>query len=344
MDPFKLRRLGRAEISVPQMGFGGAPLGDLFTRLTEAEVAATLSAAWAAGVRYYDTAPWYGRGQSEHRIGRFLYRQPREEVLLSSKVGRILSAPVNRMAFEASAETRAWSGGLLFDHRYDYSYDGIMRSYEDSLQRLGMTSIDILTIHDLDFGYHAPEVRVAAYLGQLATGGFRALAELKAAGLIAAIGVGINELGMIPRFVELFDIDFFLLALRYTLGEQSALATEIPLCADRGIGLIIGAVFSSGIYATGPVPGARFNYHEPSPAELERARRIEAACTRHGVPLAAAALQFPLHHPLVALVIPGAFRPEHVVGNIQHMRHDIPDALWAELKHERLIRPDAPTP
>ena len=265
-------------------------------------------------------------------------------MLLSTKVGRVLFAPVNRASFAAGPQARASIGGLPFDYHYDYSYDGIMRSYEDSLQRLGMTSVDILTIHDLDFGYHRPETRVGAYLGQLATSGYRALTELKAAGLISAIGVGINELGMIPRFLELFEIDFFLLALRYTLGEQSALDQEIPLCVDQGIGLIIGAVFSSGIYATGPIPGARFNYRQPSPEELAKVSAIEAVCRRHGVPLAAAALQFPLHHPLVVSVIPGGFRPDHVLSNVHHMQHPIPDMLWADLKHARLIRSDAVTP
>lgn len=339
MDPFTLRKLGKSGISLPLLGFGGAPLGDIFDKVTEGDAEATLRAAWEGGVRYYDTAPWYGRGQSEHRFGRFLYRQPREQILLSTKVGRILSAPRNAATFTLDGR-----GGLPFDLRFDYSYDGIMRSYEDSLQRLGMSRIDMLVIHDLDFSYHAPELRVSAYLGQLATGGYRALAELKAAGLISAIGVGINELGMIPRFAELFDVDFFLLALRYTLGEQTALESEIPLCVAKGIGLVIGAVFSSGLYATGPIAGARFNYREPSPVELKRARRIEAVCRRHDVPLAAAALQFPLHHPLVASVIPGGFRPEHIISNIRYMRHDIPDALWAELKQEMLIRPDSPSP
>jgi D-threo-aldose 1-dehydrogenase len=344
MDPFKLRNLGRSGLLVPQMGFGGAPLGDIFEKIPEDDADATLSAAWNAGIRYYDTAPWYGRGQSEHRIGRFLYRQAREQVILSTKVGRILTAPATGGGLAANILARAQRGGLPFDHHYDYSYDGILRSYEDSLQRLGMPRVDIAVIHDLDFGYHAPEVRVSAYLGQLVTGGYRALAELKSAGLISAIGVGINELGMIPRFVDLFDVDFFLVALRYTLGEQSALDTELPLCAEKGIGIVIGAVFSSGLYATGPVPGARFNYHEPSRDEVERARRILAVCQRHGVPIAAAALQFPLHHPSVASVIPGGFRPEHVVGNVRDMQHEIPNALWAELKAEGLIRADAPSP
>jgi D-threo-aldose 1-dehydrogenase len=343
MDPFKLRKLGPSKVMLPQMGFGGAPLGELFTRVSEADAEATLAAAWQGGVRYYDTAPWYGRGQSEHRIGRFLYRQPRNEVLLSTKVGRVFRAPVNPVAALTGGVT-GWAGGLQFEHRFDYSYDGIMRSYEDSLQRLGMTRVDVLVIHDLDFWHHRTEALVAAYFAQLATSGYRALAELKAAGLIGAIGAGINELGMIPRFLDLFDLDFFVLALRYTLGEQGALESEMPRAAEKGVGFILAGVFSSGLYATGPVAGAKYNYADPSPAELDRARRIEAVCKRHGVPLPAAALQFPLHHPLVASVIPGGFRPEHVTTNIAHMRHDIPDALWGELKHEGLIRADAPTP
>lgn len=314
-------------------------MGDLFVKVSEADAEATLATAWEGGVRYYDTAPWYGRGQSEHRLGRFLYRQPRNEVLLSTKVGRVL-----RASADPEAEPPGWAGGLKFEHHFDYSYDGIMRAYEDSLQRLGMTRVDILIIHDLDFWYHTTESQVVAYLTQLATSGWRALAELRAAGRIGAIGAGINELGMIPRFVDLLDLDFFLVALRYTLGDHSALEVEVPLCAERGIGFVIGAVFSSGIYATGPVPGARFNYHEATQEELERARRIEAVCKGFGVPLAAAALQFPLHHPLVTSVIPGAFQPEHVIHNIAHMRHDIPDALWVELKRQGLIHANAPTP
>lgn len=340
MDPFKRRKLGRSDISLPLFGFGGAPLGELFTTVSERDAEATLSAAWDAGVRYYDTAPWYGRGQSEHRLGRFLYRQPRGEAILSTKVGRVLSAPARPDAFE----TGMWAGGLHFEHRFDYSYDGIMRAYEDSLQRLGMNRIDILVIHDLDYWHHSVEPKVAAHLAVLATSGYRALAELKASGRIKAIGAGINELGMIPRFLELFDLDFFLLALRYTLGEQDTLDREIPLCMERGVGLIIGGVFSSGLYATGPIPGAKYNYDEPSQEELQRAGRIAAICERYGVPLRAAALQFPLHHPAVVSVIPGAFRPEHVTANLADMRRDIPKELWAELKQAGLIRADAPTP
>ena len=260
-------------------------------------------------MRFYDTSPWYGRGLSEHRLGRALYRRPRDDVILSTKVGRIFRAPVDAAEFANSRKKYGWTGGLEFEHHYDYSYDGVMRIYEDSLQRLGMNRIDILIIHDLDLSNHGSEQRVSAYIDQLCTGGFRALAELKAAGRIGAIGAGVNGPGTIPRFVELFDLDFFLVACPYTLGEQQILDVEIPLCVENGIGLIIGAVFNSGLYATGPVPGANYNYHEPTEAQLDKARRIEAVCRRHGVPLAAAALQFPLHHPSSPRSSRGPFIP-----------------------------------
>jgi D-threo-aldose 1-dehydrogenase len=344
MDPFQLRPLGRTDLRLPQLGFGGAPLGDLFTKISDADAEATVETAWREGIRFYDTSPWYGRTQSEHRLGHVLRRKPPEELMLSTKVGRVFHAPRDPIAFAEYRRTAGWVGGLNFEHRFDYSYDGVMRSYEDSIQRLGLTRIDLLVIHDLDLVNHGTEDEVDRHLADLTSSGFRALAELKASGRIRAIGAGVNRIGTIPRFVELFDLDFFLVALPYTLAEQPVLDFEFPLCAERGIGIVIGGVFASGILATGAVPGARYNYHEPTPVEAEKVRRIEAICRRHGVPLASAALQFPLHHSLVAAVIPGAFHPDHVTRNIASMRHPIPDALWAELKHEKLLRQDAPTP
>lgn len=342
MDPFRLRKLGRSNLMLPQLGFGGAPLGNLFTVVTDDEAEATLSGAWDSGVRFFDTSPWYGRGLSEHRFGHFLRRQPRQVVLLSTKVGRIFTAPADPVAFAQSE--RAWPNGLPFAHHHDYTYDGIMRSFEDSLQRLGMDRIDILIIHDLDSGNLGSEALVTAYMTQLATSGMRALEELKASGRIAAIGAGVNRLGTIPRFLEILDLDFFLVALPYTLAEQPVLDEEFPLCEKRGVGVVIGGVFASGILATGAVPGAKYNYHDPTPLEAQRVRDIEATCTRHGVPLAAAALQFTLHHPLVASVIPGGIHPDQVRRNVASMRHPVPDVLWAELKHLKLLRADAPTP
>ncbi len=269
-----------------------------------------------------------------------------EEMLISTKIGRLLRPPADPADFATKRGGVSWAHGLRFEHRYDYSYDGVMRSWEDSLQRLGLPRVDLLVIHDLDraLGHHGSDEAVTAHMAQLLTGGFRALAELKAAGRIRAIGCGVNDLGTIPRFAALFDLDFFLVALRYTLGEQETLADEIPLLEKRGIGMIIGGVFNSGLYAAGPVPGIRYNYLEPSGEILQKALRIDAICHRHGVPLAAAALQFPLHHPLVASVIPGAVGPAQVRANLALLRRDIPSALWAELKQERLLRADAPTP
>jgi D-threo-aldose 1-dehydrogenase len=340
MDPLATRTLGKSGVRLNQMGFGGAPLGDLFNRVSDADAEATLQAAWDHGLRFYDTAPWYGRGQSEHRMGRFLYRQNRSELVLSTKVGRILKAP----RFPERFDTGFWAGGLHFDHVFDYSYDGIMRAYEDSLQRLGMNRVDLLIIHDLDFWHHAHEPKVAAYLAQLATGGFRALESLRESGEIKAIGAGINELGMIPRFLDLFDMDFFLLALRYTLMEHDTLDSELPYCQRREVGIVVGGVFSSGITATGPVPGAKYNYADATPEVIAKVERIQAVCARHGVALPAVALQFPLGHPCVTSVIPGGFTPEHIAQNLAHLRTAIPADLWAELKHERLIRGDAPVP
>jgi len=342
MDPFALRRLGKSSLSLPHLGFGGAALGNIVEEIPEAQAEATLDAAWQAGVRYFDTSPWYGRGLSERRIGSYLYRQPARERIISTKVGRLFTSPADPAAFSRSE--RSWPKGLHFEHRHDYSYDAIMRSYEDSLQRLAVNRVDALIIHDLDLGNLGSEERVRHHLDELSGGGLRALESLKAQGVIKTIGAGVNRLGTISLFLERFDLDFFLVATPYTLVEQGVLDAEFPLCEARGVGIVIGAVFATGILATGAVPGARYNYHPATTDELERVRKMEAVCNRHGVPLATAALQFPLHHPLVASVIPGAFSPEQVRQNVANMRHDIPDALWVELKAEKLIRADAPTP
>jgi D-threo-aldose 1-dehydrogenase len=342
MDPFKMRQLGQTSVSLPQFGFGGAGLGNLFDDLEEKTADDTLAAAWDEGVRYYDTSPWYGRGLSEHRLGRALYRKRREQFVLSTKVGRLFSAPEDIDAFAASERT--WSYGLDFAHRHDYTYEGVMRSFEDSLLRLRLNRIDLLIIHDLDSLVLGSERLVEAHLNQLATGGVVALKDLKASGKIKAFGAGVNQLGTIPKFLDVLDLDFFLVALPYTLADQSVLEAEFPLCEKRGVGVIIGAVFASGILAAGAVPGAKYNYRDPTSEESDRIRRIEAVCKRFDTPLAAAALQFTLHHPAVASIIPGAIDPSQVRRNVELFRHEIPAELWSELKKEGLLRGDAPTP
>ena len=340
MDPLARRKLGRTELELTQLGLGGAGLGDLFEIVDDGDAAATLKAAWEAGIRYYDTSPWYGRGQSEHRFGRALYRRPRMDYVLSTKVGRLFRAVHDAERFEHGF----WRGGLTFQHRFDYSYDGVLRSFEDSLQRLGLQRIDLLLIHDLDHGHHGSDARVTAYLTELHNGGWRALTELKDAGLIRGIGAGINERDMIPRLLDLLELDCLLVAMPYTLLDTEVLDSDFPLCAARGVGLIIGAPFASGILATGAVQGARYRYAQATPEIMAKVQRIEAVCDRYNVPLAAAALQFPLGHPSVASVIPGALLPDHVMRNVAAFRHAIPAALWAELKHEGLLREDAPAP
>jgi D-threo-aldose 1-dehydrogenase len=341
VDPFDRKKLGSTNVLLPRLGFGAAGLGNIVGVIPEPVAAATVAAAWDAGVRYFDTSPWYGLGLSERRVGTALYDKPRSEVILSTKVGRVLSAPAN--VAEHERNRRAWPYGLKFQYRYDYSYDGIMRSYEDSLQRLGMTRIDLLIIHDLDRASFATENLMRAHLTQLATGGMRALSELKAAGQIRAIGAGVNRLGTIPLFLDTVELDFFLVAMPYTLAEQPVLDSEFPRCEAAGVGVIIGAPFASGILATGVAPGARLNYRDPSAEDADKINRMEAVCRSFGVPLAAAALQFPLHHPLVASVIPGALSPAHPGLNVETLQHPIPPEMWSKLKHEGLLREDAPT-
>jgi D-threo-aldose 1-dehydrogenase len=334
------RKLGRTDVMVTEVGFGGAPVGDLFERVPEAQAQATLAAAWDGGVRLYDTAPFYGYGRSEHRVGHFLRQQPRSDFVLSTKVGRVLKATRDLASFDSGF----WVGGLPFEFHYDYGYDGIMRSWEDSLQRLGLHAVDMLLIHDLDTFFFTPEEKLSAYEAQLYTSGFRALEELKRDGRIRAIGAGINRAVGIPRLLDLVDLDFFIVAMPYTLLDQGVLDDEFPRCHERDVSVVIGSPFASGILVTGPVEGALYAYEEASPEILDKTRGIQAICERHDVPLPAAAIQFALSHPLVSAVIPGALRPEHVQSNLAAWGHSIPADLWAELKTEGLIRNDAPTP
>src|SRR4051812_39946624 len=341
MNPFALRRVGRTDLQVTSLGFGGATLGDARAPTPEAVATLTVEAAYAAGIGYFDTAPWYGTGKSEHRMGSVLSAKPRDTFVLSTKVGRILDRPRDPATFHQER----WGGGLPFEVRFDYTRDGILRAYEDSLTRLGLNRVDALFIHDLDLGYFETEAGVTARLDELdGGGGFRALHELKQAGEIKAIGAGINVTGMIPRFLERFDLDVFIVAMPYTLLSQDALDAELPLLQQRGASVVIGAVFASGILATGPDNDPSYGYRPAEAPIVEKARKIQAICQSYSVPLGAAALQFPFGHARVASVIPGPNGPDQVRTNLQWMRHDIPGDLWAELKSEGLIARHVPTP
>jgi D-threo-aldose 1-dehydrogenase len=320
---------------------GSAPMGDLWERLPEDTVAAAFQAAYDGGVRYFDTAPWYGNTLAEHRLGHFLRQQPFGAFALSTKVGRVYRRPAD----PGDAPPGIWAGGLPFVLRFDYGYDAIMRAYEDSLQRLGLPRVDLLVIHDIDIQYHEDEAGIGRCFQQLEDGGgMRALQELKAAGEIRGFGAGINEGPMIGRFLDRFDLDFFLVAMPYTLLDQTPLDDALPRCRAQKIGLVIGSPSASGILATGPVAGARYDYAPAAPEVLEKVRRIQTVCARHDVPLQAAALQFPLGHPSVAAIIPGAVSAEEVRQNLAYFRTDIPSDCWAELKTEGLLREDAPVP
>lgn len=331
------RPLGRSRLPVSTLGFGGAPLGDLHAHLDEATAVATVEAAIAGGVTLFDTSPLYGHGLSEHRIGAALRRVPREGLVLSTKVGRVAEP------FAGRGDGSGYRGGLPHGLRFDYSYDGAMRSLEQSALRLGVDHIDIVLIHDVDVWTHGAAL-IEQRFAEAMNGAYRALERLRASGAVKAIGVGVNEADMCERFARAGDFDTMLLAGRYSLLEQPALAAFMPLALEKGIGLMLGGVFNSGILATGPVPGARYNYNPAPPEILARVAAIEAVCARHGVPLRRAALQFPLGHPAVASLVMGAVSPAEVADQIAELAQPVPAALWAELKAEGLLAADVPVP
>jgi D-threo-aldose 1-dehydrogenase len=338
ITPSTRRQVGRTALNLPVFGLGTAHLGEFYGKVDEADSRATLDAAWAAGVRYYDTAPWYGRGLSEHRLGGFLRTKPRDAFRVTTKVGRTLHRPKDPASFDRSP----WTGGLNFEVRFDYSYDGIMRSYEQALQRLALDTVDALVIHDLDVGYQGEHL--AQRTADLAATGMKALAELKASGDIKAYGMGINTAESLETTATRVDLDFVLVAMPYTLLDQASLQTGMATCVRRGVSVIIGAPFASGILVTGSGGNAKYGYASATPEVQAKVRGIEAVCRAHGVALPAAALQFPLAHPAVVSIIPGAARASEVTQNVASLQAAIPAAFWQDLKAQRLIDPEAPTP
>lgn len=337
MQPTDRRRLGATDVHVTTLGFGGAPLGGIYEVLDEDVCRATVARAHDLGVRLFDTAPLYGHGLSELRMGAVLRNRPRDSYVLSTKIGRYLAPGA-----EGTIEMGQWQHSIGFATVYDYSYDAAFREVEQSMMRLGIPRIDILLIHDVDVWTHGD--RFEERYAEAMNGAYRALRKLKDEGVVGAIGVGINEADVCARFARDGDFDCFLLAGRYTLLEQGALDDFLPLCVEKNIGIMLGGPYNSGILATGAIPGAKYNYRDAEPEILARVSRIQAVCQRHGVPLAAAAIQFPLAHPCVASMIPGAVTPYEVQRNADLMQVAIPPALWAELKQEGLLRADAPVP
>ncbi|MFE7393667.1 aldo/keto reductase [Streptomyces sp. NPDC057582] len=324
-----LNRLGRSSVRVGELAFGAAGIGNLFTAVTDIEAERAVHAAWESGIRHFDTAPHYGLGLSERRLGAALHSRPRSDYVVSTKVGRIL-VPTP----EATGDDLAHGFAVPATHRrrWDFSAHGVRRSIEDSLERLGLDRIDVVYLHD-------PDAHAAQALDQA----YPELARMRDEGVVGAIGVGMNQAELLARFVRDTDIDAVLLAGRYTLLDQRGLAELLPLAAARGVGVVIGGVFNSGLLAD-PRPGATYDYATAPLDLLSRALDLKAVCERHGVPLRAAALRFPFGHPAVASVLVGTRSATEARDAAAMLAHPIPDSLWAELKARGLLPADVPMP
>jgi D-threo-aldose 1-dehydrogenase len=329
-----------AALSFTELGFGAAPIGNLYRAVSDRDAQATLEAAWAKGIRYFDTAPLYGLGLSETRINQFLRGKKRSDYVVSTKIGRLLEVcpPGQRTGIGKFFNTPSRR------EKFDYTYDGVMRSLESSLERLGLDDVDLLLVHDCDVFTHGSEAARDSHLSTLMDGGgYRALTKLRDEKTIKAFGAGVNEWQVCQMMMQRGDFDMFLLAGRYTLLEQEALNEFLPACEKRGIGIILGGPYNSGILATGAKPGAFYNYERAPKDVLARVAKIEAICKRHKVKLVEAALRFPLLHPAVVTAIPGAVGAKQVATNNQTLSRKIPKALWAELKQAGLLHPLAPS-
>ena len=318
--------IGRTGIMVGRLGLGGAPLAGLYTGVSDEQASATIERHLNQGMNFFDTAPLYGSGVSETRLGQVLSRRDRNSFVLASKVGRLLVPDPDR-------PQDVWSEDLPpIKAVFDYTYDGTMRSIEESLERLKLDRVDILHIHDPDNHYD-----------EAMNGSYKALDKLRSEGVIKAIGAGMNQAEMLARFAREGDFDCFLLAGRYTLIDHTGLKELLPICTEKHISIIVGGPYNSGILAMGAVEGATFNYSPAPPDIMDKVQRIETICARHQVPLKAAALQFPLAHPAVAAIIPGGRNPAEVDENAALVQYDIPNDFWADLRYDGLIPDAAPT-
>ena len=319
---------------ITRLGLGGTGLGDMYHTTTDDDARATVDAAWEAGIRYFDTAPHYGAGLSEHRFGQALRRRAREGYTLSTKVGRRLEP---HLPGEIAAP---FVGALPFKRVLDYSGAGVRRALEDSLQRLALGHVDIAYVHDLSpdalgdaFEHH---FAIAAGPG----GAFQEMVKMRDEGLIKGWGLGVNTIEPCLRALKLSDPDIFLLAGRYTLMETTPLAELFPLMRSRGAHVVLGGPFNSGFLAG----GAHYDYAPASPAQIAHRERLRQVAARHGVDLPAAALQFGMAHPVVAATIPGASSASHLKRNAMLMEIEIPAAFWDELVAQGLVPQEAPLP
>ncbi|OKH63291.1 aldo/keto reductase [Mycolicibacterium sp.] len=337
MNVAEVRVHERSGLAFTAVGYGGAPIGNFNGTFTDAAAHDMVAQAWGQGVRYFDTAPGYGNGLSEYRLGHALRGYDRAQLVLSTKVGRVLTPTLG-----APRDNGQYRDIPPFVADYDYSYDGVMRAVEQSMQRMLTDRFDVLFIHDCDRYTHGaaqPDL-----FRQAIVSAFPALESLRDQGVVKAIGFGVNETDVMAEAVKATDSDLCLLAGRYTLLEQEPLDALLPICEERGIGLILGGVYNSGVLATGPVPGARFNYGPAPRGVLEKAARIDEICRRHRVALPAVALQFAYAHPAVASICIGARNADQQQRNADLFDSAVPQELWDDLRSAHLIRDDAPTP
>jgi len=324
MDPFETRRLGTTTLRVPTLGLGTAPLGGWPTAVPAQQALSTVKRAWQSGIRYFDTAPFYGHGLSEEHLGHLLPAYPRDDFIVSTKVGRLLvDGPPGESLFQGIPERQVVP---------DLSYPAVLSSLQSSLKRLGLDRVDVALIHDPDDHHN-----------EAMNGAYRALADLRRDSVISAVGVGMNWSGPLARFVSEGDFDCVLCAGRYTLLEQNALDDLFPVALERSVSVILGGVFNGGLLIT-PGPSSSYNYEPAPPDIVDRAVRLEAACRQFDVPLRVAALQFAVSHPAVTTVVVGARTPEEVEDTLSLFAAEVPTELWNALKHDGLVREDAPVP
>ena len=339
----KKQEIGGQGLEVTQLGMGGAALGNLYAVVDENGAAETIASAYSAGIRYFDTAPLYGYGRSENRLGLELSRYNRDEFVISTKVGYSL---VPRTAEEPPESPFVDVPPL--DKEFDFSRDAVLRSFEESLKRLQTDYIDILFIHDPDEGISIQpdfdDPYSVSHFSRAMDQVYPALAELRAQKVVKAVGAAMNQWQMLHDFAVEGDFDCFLLAGRYTLLEQEPARRFLPLCEEKGIRIVIGGPYNSGILATGAVEGAYYNYLPATPEVLDRTRRIQDVCARHNVSLQAAALQFPFGHSSIASIIPGARSAAEIDANVGFFEESIPDDFWTDLRDQSLVAEEVPLP
>jgi len=328
----KTRQLGKTSLHLSELGLGCAAMAGNHRPVQNQDIREAITSGLAAGITFVDTAPFYGFGRSEHFVGAGV--RGKDNVVLSTKAGRLMKKEPIPADLQAD-----WPGSFPFNTVYDYTYDGVMRSYEDSMQRMGVDKIDVLLLHDIGEMQHGPELNKTLFADAM-SGGYKALDELRSSGEIQAIGLGVNEREVCIASMEHGFWDAFLLAGRYTLLEQDPLHNLMAECEKVGTGIILGGPYNSGVLAGGDT----WNYAKAPENVMSKAKGIAAVCESHGVPMAAAALQFPLGHPIVASVIPGARSKVEMEQNIEMFNMNIPASLWTDLRNEGLLDKQAPLP